>query len=202
MSVLLAVVAAYLIGSISFSYLIAKKIKKIDIRQHGSGNAGATNTLRVLGVWPALAVLACDIAKGIVAIWLCHLAGGSGWQIPLAGTAAIFGHNWPVFYGFRGGKGVATTIGVFATLFFLPALFAGILAILLIFLFRYVSVGSLFFIVITPFFSLWIGEHPYSYFYFGCIIAALALWQHRTNLARLLAGEENQIGIRKAGKDG
>ncbi len=119
-SLLFVIIISYLLGSISFSYIIAKKIKKVDIRQHGSGNAGATNTLRVLGVGPAIFVLSLDIAKGIAAVWLGHaFAPDEAGVFPaLAGFAAIAGHNWPIYYGFRGGKGVATTIGVLATLVF------------------------------------------------------------------------------------
>lgn len=197
MTVFLSVVIAYLLGSVSFSYVIAKQIKKIDIRKHGSGNAGATNTLRILGIGPALFVLGLDVAKGIAAVWICVWLGGEGWHLPFAGMAAILGHNWPVFYGFRGGKGVATTIGVFATLFFLPSLYVGIFAILLIVIFRFVSLGSLFFMVAAPILTLFTGSYPISYFYFGCVITVLALWRHRTNIARLLKGTESKIGEKK-----
>jgi glycerol-3-phosphate acyltransferase PlsY len=194
MIVFLSFIIAYLLGSVSFSYLIAKKVKKIDIRKHGSGNAGATNTLRVLGIGPALLVLILDVAKGVAAVWICVWLGGEGWQLSLAGLMAIAGHNWPIFYGFHGGKGVATTIGVFVTLFFVPSLYAGMIAILLIALFRYVSLGSLFFMVASPVLTLVIGSYPISFFYFGCLIALLSLWRHRTNIARLFKGTESKIG--------
>ncbi|MCM3761208.1 glycerol-3-phosphate 1-O-acyltransferase PlsY [Alkalihalobacillus oceani] len=193
------IVSGYLLGSISFSYIIAKKIKKVDIRQHGSGNAGATNTLRVLGVGPAVAVLALDIVKGIAAVWLGILLAPdqSGLFPALAGLAAILGHNWPVYYGFRGGKGVATTIGVLATLVFFPALFAGLLAIASIFITRFVSLGSLLFTVLTPVLTYVLidtYDYPILYVYLTVVVAVLSLWRHRTNLARLIKGTESKLG--------
>ncbi|HET7578567.1 MAG TPA: glycerol-3-phosphate 1-O-acyltransferase PlsY [Bacillales bacterium] len=196
MGVVLSAIIAYLLGSISFSYLITKIIMKEDIRKHGSGNAGATNTLRVIGIGPAVAVLLLDILKGAVAVWIASWIGGGEWAEALAGLFAIVGHNWPVFFGFRGGKGVATTIGVFAVLFFIPSIYAGILAILLIILTRYVSLGSLLFVLAAPVFTLWIGAYPLSYFYIGLIIALLSYWRHRTNIGRLIRGTENKIGKR------
>ncbi|MCM3713608.1 glycerol-3-phosphate 1-O-acyltransferase PlsY [Alkalihalobacillus oceani] len=199
MALIFIIVSGYLLGSISFSYIIAKKIKKVDIRQHGSGNAGATNTLRVLGVGPAVAVLALDIVKGIAAVWLGILLAPdqSGLFPALAGLAAILGHNWPVYYGFRGGKGVATTIGVLATLVFFPALFAGLLAIASIFITRFVSLGSLLFTVLTPVLTyvlIHTYDYPILYVYLTVIVAILSLWRHRTNLARLINGTESKLG--------
>lgn len=162
MDVILAGIIAYLIGSISFSYIFVKKIKKVDIRKHGSGNAGATNTLRILGKGPAILVLLLDAVKGIVAVLLgflmelLFLSSGlsffdqySGWTPAICGLLAILGHNYPVYYQFKGGKGVATTIGVIATLVFFPAIYVGIVAILAIVITRYVSLGSLIFAFFT-----------------------------------------------------
>ena len=118
---IITIVVGYLLGSISFSYLFGKWFKGIDIRKHGSGNAGATNTLRVLGKGPAILVLLLDALKGVVAVLLGVWAAPGPddiWIRVLCGLAAIVGHNWPVFFGFRGGKGIATTIGVMATLCF------------------------------------------------------------------------------------
>ncbi|RBW70293.1 glycerol-3-phosphate 1-O-acyltransferase PlsY [Bacillus taeanensis] len=194
MTILISLLAAYLLGSISFSYLIAKKIMKVDIRQHGSGNAGATNTLRVLGKGPAILVLLLDIGKGIAAIFIAKSLGGPDWLLISAGLFSIIGHNWPVFHGFRGGKGVATTIGVFATIAFIPSLIIGIITILIIVITRYVSLGSLFFIGVFPFLLLLMNAYPTSYFYIGLIIAGLSYWRHRANIQRLLNGNENKIG--------
>ncbi|MCA0990795.1 glycerol-3-phosphate 1-O-acyltransferase PlsY [Pseudalkalibacillus hwajinpoensis] len=194
MIAILICIAAYLLGSISFSYLIAKFVKKIDIRDHGSGNAGATNTLRVLGTGPAITVLALDVIKGILAVWLGYWFSSEPIVPFLAGICAILGHNWPVFFGFRGGKGVATTIGVFATIAFLPALYAGIIAIFAIVITRFVSLGSLIFVVLTPAFIFLLGGNPASYILLGTILAILSVWRHRTNVKRLFTGTESKLG--------
>ncbi|WP_059103553.1 glycerol-3-phosphate 1-O-acyltransferase PlsY [Shouchella shacheensis] len=195
-------VVGYLLGSISFSYLIAKKLMKIDIRSTGSGNAGATNTLRVLGVGPAIAVLGLDILKGIVTVWLAIWVSSDGNNLvpAVAGFAAIVGHNWPVYFNFRGGKGVATTIGVVATLLFYPALIAGIVAILSIVFTRFVSLGSLLFGLLTPVAALLllpVYPYPTAYIWFSVLLALLSFWRHRDNLSRLLSGTESKIGARK-----
>lgn len=197
MNIILAIIIGYLIGSISFSYLIAKKIKKVDIRTQGSGNAGATNTLRVLGWGPAIAVLLLDASKGIVAVLISYLFGVDGWVAFLAGLFAIVGHNWPIYYGFRGGKGVATTIGVFAILVFIPAIISGIVAILTIALTRYVSLGSIFFIILTPILTIVMGDYGTTYIILASAIGLLSLWRHRTNIQRLVKGTESKIGQKK-----
>ncbi|WP_096200952.1 glycerol-3-phosphate 1-O-acyltransferase PlsY [Bacillus sp. FJAT-45350] len=197
MGIILSIIISYLLGSISFSYIIAKKIKKVDIRQHGSGNAGATNTLRVLGVGPAVTVLLLDALKGVVAVLIALSIEGPGIAPVLAGFAAVIGHNWPLFHGFRGGKGVATTIGMIATIVFIPALLAGIIAILTIVITRFVSLGSLLFVLFTAIFTfifLDYYQYPISYFYLACIVALLSFWRHRTNIVRLIQGTENKIG--------
>ncbi|WP_096434853.1 glycerol-3-phosphate 1-O-acyltransferase PlsY [Alteribacter populi] len=194
---ILYVVAAYLLGSVSFSVIIAKKLKQVDIRQHGSGNAGATNTLRVLGIGPAIVVLLLDCLKGVVAVWGSLFLTGDPLVASASGLAAIVGHNWPIYYGFRGGKGVATTIGVLVSLVFLAALVSGIIAIISIVISRYVSLGSLLFIsgttILTIVFSTYY-VYPTVYLYFLIVITALSFWRHRTNIARLVKGTENKIG--------
>jgi glycerol-3-phosphate acyltransferase PlsY len=193
---MIAVVLSYLLGSVSFSIVIAKWVKGIDIRQHGSGNAGATNTLRVLGKGPGIAVFALDIAKGVAAVWLGHAMSDNGWFPVLCGLAAIAGHNWPIWFRFKGGKGIATTVGVIATLAFVPALCAGVVAIAIIALTRYVSLGSLLFAALTPVFI--------CLFYFSVpllsaslLICLFAFVRHRTNIVKLMQGTENKLGARK-----
>lgn len=187
----------------SFSVLLAKILKGIDIRQHGSGNAGATNTLRVLGKGPAILVLVLDVLKGVAAVWIGKWLGGDNvWMPGLCGIAAIAGHNWPLYFRFRGGKGIATAIGVLVSLCFLPALYAGIIAILSIVFTRYVSLGSLIFVVLTPVFIL-IMNFPWSVFWTSLIICIFAIWRHRTNIEKLVHGRENKLGSggsRKGGK--
>lgn len=195
----LVIVVSYLLGSVSFSVLLAKLLKGIDIRQYGSGNAGATNTLRVLGKGPAILVLTLDVLKGIAAVWLGTWVGGtSSWVAAICGIAAIIGHNWPIYFRFRGGKGIATTIGVMATLSFWPALFAGVIAILSIVITRFVSLGSLIFVALTPVFLLLMG-FTQPVLWTSIIIAVFAFWRHRTNIVKIIEGRENKLGSKVKG---
>ncbi|WP_342414696.1 glycerol-3-phosphate 1-O-acyltransferase PlsY [Paenibacillus sp. FSL R10-2782] len=190
---IVAIVLSYLLGSVSFSLLYGK-LKGIDIRQHGSGNAGATNTLRVLGKGPAILVLLLDVLKGIIAVLIGHWLGGNSLWLPgLCGIAAIAGHNWPVYFHFRGGKGIATAIGVLVSIALLPALYAGIIAILAIVITRYVSLGSLIFVILTPWILLVLG-YEWQFFWTALVICVFAVWRHRTNIAKLVRGKENKLG--------
>jgi glycerol-3-phosphate acyltransferase PlsY len=190
---IVSIVLSYLLGSVSFSLLYGK-LKGIDIRQHGSGNAGATNTLRVLGKGPAIVVLLLDVIKGIIAVLVGHwLGGSSSWLPGLCGIAAIAGHNWPVYFHFRGGKGVATAIGVLVSLSLLPALYAGIIAILAIVITRYVSLGSLIFVILTPWILLVLGN-DWPFFWTSLVICVFVVWRHRSNIAKLVRGKENKLG--------
>ncbi len=193
----LPVIIGYLFGSITFSYLAGKLLKGIDIREHGSGNAGATNTLRVLGKGPGIAVLILDMAKGAAAVLLAKwIAPELAWIHVAAALAAVAGHTWPVFLQFKGGKGVAATIGSVAALSFFPTLFAGLAAIAIIALTRYVSLGSLLLTACLPVFILLAGD-AMPYFYLSLVMAVLVWYRHRSNIARLLNGTENRLGGKK-----
>ncbi|MGG1515159.1 glycerol-3-phosphate 1-O-acyltransferase PlsY [Paenibacillus oryzisoli] len=197
---ILAIVASYLLGSVSFSYLFGKWFKGIDIRKHGSGNAGATNTLRVLGKGPAILVLLLDGFKGVAAVLLGVWAASGPdhiWIRVLCGLAAIIGHNWPVYFGFRGGKGIATTIGVMATLAFLPTLIAGITAIVIIAVTRFVSLGSLILTALLPF-LLWGMDRPVPIVWISILLCVFAFIRHRTNIVKLIQGKENKLGQKRA----
>ncbi len=191
----LLIVISYLLGSITFSFIVGKLFRGVDVRKHGSGNAGATNTLRVLGIGPAILVLALDIAKGVGAVWLGTSFAGDDqlWLPVVCGISVVAGHNWPIFFGFKGGKGIATTIGVLATLSFLPALYAGLAAIIVIIITRYVSLGSLIFTWLTPVFLLLLDK-PLTYVWASVVILLLATYRHRTNLKKLINGTEHKIG--------
>jgi len=195
---MLAVVAGYLLGSISFSYLFGKWLRGIDIRKHGSGNAGATNTLRVLGKGPAVLVLVLDALKGVLAVALSYWASPeNAWIHALAGLAAIIGHNWPVYFGFRGGKGIATTVGVMATLAFLPTLIAGLCAIVIIALTRFVSLGSLVLTALLPFLLVGMGR-PLALVIISILLCVFAFVRHRSNIVKMIQGKENKLGSKKA----
>ncbi|GEB32702.1 MULTISPECIES: glycerol-3-phosphate 1-O-acyltransferase PlsY [Brevibacillus] len=191
--VLLAWVLSYLIGSISFSYLIAKKVAGIDIRSHGSGNAGATNTLRVLGKGPGIAVLILDALKGLAAMGITHLMTGDAAAYAVAGLFVIAGHNWPIYFGFRGGKGVATTLGVVLGFSPLAFLIAAVLAVLVIAITRYVSLGSLVLVTVIPI-SLYLLDKPISFVWTSLVIAVFAYVRHYNNIQNLIAGTERKLG--------
>jgi glycerol-3-phosphate acyltransferase PlsY len=196
----IAIVISYLLGSISFSILFARWLRKIDIRDHGSGNAGATNTLRVLGKGPAIAVFLLDIAKGAAAVLIGLWIGQNNDWVPVAcGLAAIGGHNWPIYLRFKGGKGIASTVGALIVWAFLPTLIAGVLAILVIVVTRYVSLGSMIFAVCLPIlFYLFDLEAPYIWG--ALVVAILAVVRHRKNIVKLMNGTENKLGSGKKGE--
>jgi glycerol-3-phosphate acyltransferase PlsY len=191
----LLVVGSYLLGSVSFSLL-----RRVDVRTMGSGNAGATNVLRTSGRWPALLVLLLDIAKGLVPVRLAQSLGAPSEIAAGAGLAAIAGHVYPLFFGFRGGKGVATGFGVFVALFPLAggaalALFVGTVALT-----RVVSLGSIVAAAAVPWLAAVFARlgwaPPVSRVELLLTVggAGLVLFRHRTNLARLWAGTERRLG--------
>jgi glycerol-3-phosphate acyltransferase PlsY len=196
---IVAIVLSYLLGSISFSILFTLWLRKIDIREHGSGNAGATNTLRVLGVGPALCVFLLDFAKGSAAVALGYWLGHDNNWIPvICGLAAIAGHNWPIYFRFKGGKGIATTIGALVVWAFLPTLIAGLGAIAIIALTRYVSLGSLVLAVLMPIlFAIFGTDGPFIWG--ASFVAVIAILRHRKNIVRLMNGTENKLGSGKKG---
>ncbi|TVY04552.1 glycerol-3-phosphate 1-O-acyltransferase PlsY [Cohnella terricola] len=200
LNTIIAIIVSYLLGSISFSILFARWLRKIDIREHGSGNAGATNTLRVLGKGPAIAVFLLDIAKGSAGVLIGQWLGDGNAWIPVAcGLAAIAGHNWPIYFRFKGGKGIATTVGALVIWAFLPTLIAGIAAILIIVVTRYVSLGSLIFAVLLPI-LFYIFDLNTSLIWGAVVVAVLAIVRHRKNIVKLMNGTENKLGGGKKGE--
>jgi len=196
MAFVLSLVISYLIGSISFSYLIAKRMAGIDIRAHGSGNAGATNTLRVLGKGPAILVLFLDALKGLAAMGISYLiTDGNLTAYALAGIFAIAGHNWPVFFGFRGGKGIATTLGVAIGFSPLSFLVCTLITVAVIAVTRYVSLGSLVFVTALPI-CLFLLEDAIIFAEVSLILAIFAYVRHYANILNLLAGKERKLGER------
>jgi len=194
MLALLIIILSYVIGSISFSIIVGKLVGKVDIREHGSGNAGATNALRVLGKGPAAIIFLLDVGKAVLAVLLAgRLMPDSPWIPVLCGVMVIVGHNWPVFFRFRGGKGIASTIGMVISLAPLAGVIAGSAAIAAIAATRYVSLGSLIFTGLLPVFVL-VLDYPAELFWGTLAVAVLAWYRHRTNIAKLLKGTENKLG--------
>jgi glycerol-3-phosphate acyltransferase PlsY len=206
--IIICVISGYLLGSIPTAVWTGKLIHGIDIREHGSGNAGATNVIRVLGWWTGIPVLIVDVAKGWFAAWLPVLliseptANSDIVSIQIVcGIAAIAGHIYPVFAGFRGGKGVGTTFGVLLALN--PFLTLSCLGVFLAVLFitGYVSVSSMSAGIMFPVFLFTFFETPSVVFRVFSVIMALGLvYTHRANIKRLLKGEENKFIKWKKGR--
>jgi acyl phosphate:glycerol-3-phosphate acyltransferase len=196
---------SYLLGSISWSYLIVRALQGRDVRTVGSGNAGATNVLRAAGKGPGIAVLLLDLGKGVTAVLAARALDGRPAVVGGAAVAVVLGHVFPLFLGFRGGKGVATAAGALGALS--PPAMALTLAVFLGVAFwkRYVSLGSIAAACSFPFLLLlcrqlgWVEEGgETALFAAGLAIAALVLFKHRGNLQRLRARTEPRVGERRS----
>ncbi len=204
---LFAIAVSYLLGSIPCGYLVVKAIRGIDVRNFGSGNIGTTNVQRILGSSSALLVLVGDMGKGALSVYLGVLLAPLAHMSPqvmggMAGITSIVGHNWPVFLKFKGGKGVAISAGVFLTLTPFPLMLSALVMALVVGLTRYVSLGSITAVGALPFFIwFWMKEGSF-YLVLSALAAFLILIRHRSNLRRLLQGEERRLGKRlKIGTD-
>lgn len=194
---ILVVLAAYLIGSLSFAVIVSKFYGMADPRTYGSGNPGATNVLRSGKKKAAALTLLGDALKGLVAVWLAlglqdtlDLNNGT---IAAVAVAALVGHMWPVFFGFKGGKGVATALGVLLGLSWPVALVCAAVWLVMAFGFKVSSLAALVATVISPI-AAWLFGLPGSWILAIVIIAALVLFRHRSNIKNLLEGKEGKIG--------
>lgn len=200
----MSVVVAYLMGSIPSAVWIGKAFYGIDVREHGSGNAGATNTFRVLGKAAGITVLSMDVLKGLLAIvllaWLNPYEAESVAQVNFKlaiGVMAVVGHIFPIFAGFKGGKGVATLLGVVIALHWQAALICIAIFLIIFLTTRYVSLGSMVTAISFPvMFFLFFRPVPLSLIYFSMVIAVLVLITHQKNIERLMRREENRMNIR------
>lgn len=191
--IVLILIAAYLLGSLPFGYLMSKLFLKTDIRNHGSGNIGATNVLRVAGWRAALPVFLLDMLKGFLAVMLAKAVNDLPAVYLAAGFLAMIGHSFPVFLKFKGGKAAATAIGVLAALSGWALLILAICALGLVFFTRYVSVGSIIGSILVPIIFLVLG-YDWQYFLFGVATALLVVYRHRENIDRLRKGTESKFG--------
>lgn len=188
------IIIAYLLGSIPFGYLVGQ-LKGRDIRRFGSGNIGTANALRVLGLPAALAVFLGDVLKGLVAVLVGRWLSGSAVTAVLCGLAAVCGHNWSLFLGFRGGKGVATSFGAVLGLSPLLALVLIPVWAVAVAVTRYSSLGSLLAAALAPVGAL-VLRQGWHVAVFALLAAALIIWRHKANIKRLLAGTELRLGDR------
>jgi glycerol-3-phosphate acyltransferase PlsY len=194
---LLAFVIAYLIGGINFSIVFSKLFKKQDIRTMGSGNAGFTNTLRSYGKGMAALVFVCDIAKAFLAAGVAKLISSDPYTLYLAGLGVILGHNFPIYYGLKGGKGILTTITVLTIVDWRAGFVCIPLALAIIFLTGYVSLGSLFICLYFPISIMILHWGDIPMIVFAWIICILGFFMHRGNIKRLLSGTERRFGKRR-----
>ena len=199
-------ILSYLIGSINFSIIISKKVAGFDVREKGSGNAGTTNMLRTVGKKAALITLVCDILKGVISILLALLIGkiakeaNNSILVQIAGILVIIGRTFPIFFKFKGGKGVATAVGVLLTTNWQIGLICLIFGLVLIALTRMVSLGSITAAILFPILVLFIKTNYIvegNYFIYSLIIAVMVVFNHRENVKRLLSGTENKLSFKK-----
>mgnify|MGYP004543079347 FL=1 len=208
---IIVAIIAYLIGSVNFSVLISKKMAGFDVREKGSGNAGTTNMLRSVGKKAAAITLVCDILKGVVSIVIAIIVGNVAKNLDrelllqIAGIAVVLGHTFPIFFGFKGGKGVATSLGVLLMSNWQIGLICLVFAVVLMALTRMVSLGSCAAAVLFPVLTLFINQH-YTvstdgksgrvYFVYSVILAIIVLYNHRSNIKRILSGTENKLSFK------
>ncbi len=196
---ILAAVIGYLLGNVPSGVLIAKGYGIADIRKHGSGNTGTTNVLRTLGWLPSVLTLVCDCLKGYVACLIGRWLGG---DLPmlLGGIFAILGHDFPAFMGFKGGKGIATSLGLIIAINPWLALALLVVQLIAVALTRYMSIASLITTVAFPVVTgiMLRGRENYGLFLgAACLAAALSLFGHRSNIQRLIRGEENRLDFKR-----
>ena len=205
-------IIAYCIGSINFSVIFSKKFAGFDVREKGSGNAGTTNMLRSVGKKAAALTLVCDVLKGVVAIVISIILGNIIKDInrelllQVAGVAVVLGHTFPVFFQFKGGKGVATSLGILLMSNWQIGLICLVFAIVLMAPTRMVSLGSCAAAVLFPVLTLFINDH-YTvltegkqgnvYLIYSIILAVIVLYNHRSNIKRILNGTENKLSFKK-----
>ena len=206
---ILLLILAYLLGALPFSIIAGKVLKGIDIREHGSGNAGATNTFRVLGKKAGIPVLFLDVLKGFLAVSLAHYSEfgpNSEMFINLSlafGVAAVLGHVFPIYVGFRGGKGVATLLGLMIGVFPQAAFVSIVVFILTLFLSRYVSLSSIVAGLVFPIGVYFLSNVLVStMIIFSVFVPVLLLATHQRNIERIFRGEESKVIIKlKKGDD-
>ena len=197
-------ILSYLIGSIPFSIIAGKLFKGIDVREYGSGNAGATNTFRVLGKKAGIPVLILDILKGLIAVdlvWFTSYVPSTEIYINLQlafGIAAVLGHVFPVYVGFRGGKGVATLLGFMIGVFPEAAVISIVIFVLTLLFSKYVSLSSIFAGLFFPFGVYYLSDNLVpTMMIFSIFVPVLLIATHQRNIERLVRGDENKVKLRK-----
>jgi len=190
-TITLLVLFSYFLGSVPTGYLIAKHVMHIDIREHGSGNPGAANVYRIVGKWAGVSTFLIDALKGFIPVCLArYFCPESYWVAIACGVIAILGHMWTIYLKFRGGKGVATSAGVFAALLPIPTAIAFASFVLCVALWGRISIGSICACIVLPACSYFIGQHPMAVNLMVTAIGALVIYKHIPNIKRLLEQRE------------
>jgi acyl phosphate:glycerol-3-phosphate acyltransferase len=189
--IMLTALLGYLLGSLNSSVIVGK-IYGVDVREKGSGNAGLTNTLRALGKKAALAVLAGDVLKGVAACLVGSLITGQTGLLA-GGTAAVLGHNWPLYFNFKGGKGVLTSLAVVMMMDWKIGLILLGVFIIIVFATRYVSLGSMTAAALLPILSALFGKDA-MFVVFALFLGLLIIIRHRSNVSRIINGTESKLG--------
>ena len=202
---IIVAIIAYVIGSINFSVIISRKYAGFDVREKGSGNAGTTNMLRSVGKKAAAITLICDILKGVVSILIAVIIGNiirnmdKALLVQIAGIAVVLGHTFPIFFEFKGGKGVATSLGVLLMTNWQIGLICLVFAIVIMAFSKMVSMGSVGAAILFPVLTLFIRNHfiveatGLKYFFFSIVLAAIVAFNHRENIRKLADGTENKL---------
>ena len=198
------ILISYLLGSIPTGFLIGKYLKNIDLRLIGSGSTGATNVLRNVGKWPALFVFIIDVGKGLISVKIAQYYADQGLIEVLAGISAISGHIWPIWLKGKGGKAVATGLGMFLALSWKVGLASLGIFLIVLAKSKFVSLSSIAAAILLPIFMFFnldnssnLGNASHPYFVISLIVSLLVIWKHRTNINRLLKGEESKINQNK-----
>ena len=192
------ILIGYLLGSIPTGFLIGKYLKNIDLRLIGSGSTGATNVLRNVGKWPALFVFIIDVGKGLISVKIAQYYADQGLIEVLAGISAISGHIWPIWLKGKGGKAVATGLGMFLALSWKVGLASLGIFLIVLAKSKFVSLSSISAALLLPIFMFFnIGNFIHPYFIISLIVSLLVIWKHRTNINRLIKGEESKINQNK-----
>ena len=190
------VLCGYLLGSVPFGIIVGRTFYGVDPRTVGSGNIGTANSMRAFGRTGAVLVLLGDALKGAVPTYVALRLFGDPWITAGVGLATIVGHNWSVFLRFKGGKGVATTLGVVIVLSLLAAVAFGAVWLATAGITRYSSLASMLGSAAVPLMTYALGD-PLPYVWYGIIALALVIWRHESNIRRLIAGDELKIGTKK-----
>ena len=196
MDFVVAAAISYLLGSIPNGLILGKAIWGVDLRQHGSKNIGATNAWRTIGKVGGISIFALDFLKGAVSAYLGLHLGGSELAGVLCGILAIAGHSWSVFLAFKGGKGVATGLGVIAALMPEVTLIVFAVWFAIVYFTGYVSLGSIIGAALVPILTLFFGLHT-EFLILGLIAAVFIIYRHKSNIERLLNGTESKIKAAK-----